>query len=386
VSVSALMSFSTAAWVGAVLNAVLVVAVFVRRVRRSSSGQIRFGMVDLVVPAAAGVGGVLLVFVALTVLYDLGDLGVVSVVYLQLVLAVPLVAAAVLTMRWWPAGLQTRATTSGPVTALLGASLLLAPVGIYATHIEPFRLQTHEVTVALPTDRVGSDRVTIGVLADIQAGVLLDHHFDAVDRVMAAEPDIVLVAGDIYQGDDNDGFEDQLPRFRELLARLHAPGGVYVVFGDTDYGNWLARLTYGLDAEVIEDRVVEVTVGDRQVAIGGLPLRPELGSSVPDALVGLPDDVITVMLAHRPDWVLGLEPQAGIDLVVAGHTHGGQVRLPVLGPIVTRSSVPRSVAAGGLHEIEGNPIYVSPGVGWANGGAPRVRFLAPPAVAILTLE
>jgi hypothetical protein len=85
----------------------------------------------------------------------------------------------------------------------------------------------------------------------------------------------------------------------------------------------------------------------------------------------------------RPDVALGLRPGSRIDLVVAGHTHGGQVVLPGFGPPMTLSHVPRAVAAGGLHDLGGNAIYVSRGVGCERGQAPRIRFLCPPEVSLL---
>jgi len=95
---------------------------------------------------------------------------------------------------------------------------------------------------------------------------------------------------------------------------------------------------------------------------------------------------VKILLGHRPDWVLRLPPNATVDLTVAGHTHGGQVQLPFLGPLITFSAVPTEVGAGGLHEVNGNRVYVSSGVGWEHGGAPRIRFMAPPTVGVITLE
>ncbi len=91
-------------------------------------------------------------------------------------------------------------------------------------------------------------------------------------------------------------------------------------------------------------------------------------------------------MPHRPDplWTPGTDSR--IDLLVSGHTHGGQVSVPFFGPPITLSSVPRDVAAGGLHVVDGRRIYVSRGVGLERGTAPRIRFRVPPEVSLLTLK
>jgi uncharacterized protein len=71
---------------------------------------------------------------------------------------------------------------------------------------------------------------------------------------------------------------------------------------------------------------------------------------------------------------------------VAGHTHGGQVQLPIVGPPSIASRVPREVGAGGLHELDGRRIYVSRGVGVERGQAPLLRFGAVPEVSLITLR
>ena len=95
------------------------------------------------------------------------------------------------------------------------------------------------------------------------------------------------------------------------------------------------------------------------------------------------DDVVTIALTHRPDIIAWLPGR--VDLIVTGHTHGGQIRLPFVGPLVTASSVPRHIAAGGLNDIDGHRIYVSTGVGLERSDAPQVRFGVRPSIGILDL-
>jgi predicted MPP superfamily phosphohydrolase len=135
--------------------------------------------------------------------------------------------------------------------------------------------------------------------------------------------------------------------------------------------------------------VARTRVGDRAVTIGGVQLaywRPGARDLVRrfERLPG--DGDVRILVAHRPDVVLGLTPDTRVDLLAAGHTHGGQVQLPLIGPLSTASRVPRDVAGGGLSVLDGRAIYVSRGVGVERGQAPRLRIGAPPEIPIVTLR
>jgi uncharacterized protein len=183
-------------------------------------------------------------------------------------------------------------------------------------------------------------------------------------------------------------FERELPALRALLGRLSAPGGVYLVQGDSDPPPTLVRMIQGTEVRFLQDTVVRRQIGDRAVTIGGLDIdvHTHAATAVIRELQDVPgDDDIRILLSHRPDSVLRLAPSTRIDLVAAGHTHGGQVQLPVVGPLVTFSRVPRSVAAGGLHELDGRRIYVTRGVGMERQNAPQLRLGAVPSVGVVEL-
>ena len=313
---------------------------------------------------------------------EIARFGVLHLAYLGLVLAIPLLGLGVLVRIGLDRELARRAAL--PTAAVL---LLPAVIGWYATHVEPYRLRIDRVQVPVAAERAGNSPVRIGVLADLQTADVGDHERRAVEKLLAERPDLILVAGDLFQGAEASfaAHEDEL---RELLGRLQAPHGVYVVRGDVDPGDRADRALRGTSAVILDDRIVEVRVRDRLLRIGGHRLNPSSAGAEAvrrDLERGSEDGAVRILLAHRPDTVLALPDGSRVDLTVAGHTHGGQVVLPGFGPLVTLSEVPRAVARGGLHLLRGNRIYVSTGVGLERGQAPQVRLFARPSIGVLDL-
>jgi predicted MPP superfamily phosphohydrolase len=355
---------------GAVLCAcaAIVACVAVTSQRRVSIVTVGLGLATL------GVGSFAVLVVGIARGLDL--FGIAHVLYLQVTLAVPLLGAGLLVLGW-----RRRISTAGVVVSL--ALLVPAPIGVWASHIAPFRLQVDEHRVPVTEGHDGQGTVRIAVLADLQTTGIGDHERAAVRAILDARPDVILVPGDLFQADDA-ALATEGPAVRELLAQLDAPGGVYLVEGDVDPAARLAALVPP-NVTRLDDRVVEVRVGDRRLRIGGT--RLDVTTAAADEVrrdLAVDDGALTVM-SHRPDTVLQLPPDSGVDLVVSGHTHGGQIALPWFGPPVTLSKVPRAVGAGGLHEVDGNSIYVSTGVGMERGQAPQVRLLVPPSVGVLEL-
>ena len=91
-----------------------------------------------------------------------------------------------------------------------------------------------------------------------------------------------------------------------------------------------------------------------------------------------------IVFGHQPDYVIPLSAATRVDLALAGHTHGGQVALPLFGPPYTSSPLPRRYA-GDLHDYHGTLLHVSRGVGMERGPAPQMRFLVPPEICVLDL-
>ena len=380
-----------ALWASALLDAVVATAAVWAAVSRRGSGDQAAGRPRWPNAArAAALAGAVAVFVLVKalVLTRLGlrpPFGHLHLVYLDLVVAVPLVGVAVLVLarrrrrRGQPLGRAARVLAVGAV--------LLAPAGAYASLAEPRRLEVETAEVPLAPDRQGREPVVIGVVADIQTARVTGHERTAVDRLMAQRPDVILLPGDLLQSPGR--LERELPALRRLLGRLHAPGGVFFVLGDQDTRGELDPAVAGTDVRLLVNDVVRVRVRGRRLTIAGIELDGRAPAA--RAAVGrLEEDPgrrdVRIVLAHRPDVARDLRAGTRVDLVVAGHTHGGQVQLPLVGPVITYSDVPRAVAGGGLHDLGGGRrVYVSRGVGMERDQAPPVRFLAPPEVTVLRL-
>ena len=322
-------------------------------------------------------------------------------------------------------------------------AVLIAPLGIYASHIEPFWLRLDDVALPAPASMAG---LRIGVLADLQTTEIGEYERNAITELISQGPDIVLVPGDFWQMSPEE-FERQAPAFGAELARLDAAVPyVFMVKGNTDSLAGLRQLTAGTGVVVLDNEVADIVVNGQAVRIGGITLAgdetrataaiqqltdrasgtfipPPETQPVPDEETAAPtepvtppaddgtavgqvdapapegdsppeapaavapsqaDSVFRILLAHKPDEIERLPGDDSVNLVVAGHTHGGQIRMPGFPPPLILSSVPRTVGGGGLHRLDDHWIYVSTGVGRERGRAPQVRLGVRPSIGILT--
>jgi len=261
----------------------------------------------------------------------------------------------------------------------LGA-LLLGGIGVDAVFIEPFALQERRETIAVAGLQ---DPLRVVLLADIQTHAVGAHEDRALHIAADAEPDLLLFAGDYIQAEDPADIAEQRSRLSEALrtSGLNPRLGAFAVQGDVDREGWPDALQ-GTHTVSSKQPVLVVGAGELRLVMLDLETsRAPLDPSILDAGDGRP----TVILGHRPDFSLGLQHAGAEVLMLAGHTHGGQVRLPGFGPPVTFSQVPRDQARGRTRLPGGAQLVVSAGVGLERSTAPRLRFFCPPEVWVLDL-
>ena len=266
--------------------------------------------------------------------------------------------------------------------------LLLATAAVLAAWAfwwEPGRLVLNEVELEVPAWPEGEE-TRIALIGDLHVGSPRngrDNLRRVVRRVNETLPDLVLIAGDFTIDNVVGGGFVPPEEIGEDLAALDARFGAYAVLGNHD--RWLsaarveAALT-GAGLTVLDNRGARVRVRGHDIWIGGVADYWTGHPLIDDALEGAGGAEPVILITHNPD--LFPDVPARVSLTVAGHTHGGQVHIPLVGPGITPSRFGDRYAAGHVVE-DGRHLFVTTGVGTSRLG---VRFLVPPEVALLRLR
>jgi predicted MPP superfamily phosphohydrolase len=272
-----------------------------------------------------------------------------------------------------------------------GLLVLVAVLGamFWGLWWEPRRLVVQRTQLELPGWPAPLAGLRIALLSDLHVG---SPHWDLaalsrlVARTNAEHPDLVLLAGD-YQINDVPGgvFVDAEP-IAEQLGKLRAPLGVFAVLGNHDWwndGERTRRANVARHIEVLEERAVPLDYHRQRFYLVGLADQLTRDSDPRAALAAVPTGAASLLLVHEPD-VFASFPELHVNptLTLAGHTHGGQVWLPLLGRRVVPSRFGDRYAYGHIEE-DGRHLFVTSGVGTSIF---PVRFLVPPEIALLTLQ
>ncbi|HMH76448.1 MAG TPA: hypothetical protein VK547_07465 [Candidatus Udaeobacter sp.] len=166
------------------------------------------------------------------------------------------------------------------------------------------------------------------------------------------------------------------------LRDLRAPLGVFAVLGNHDWwynGPRCARALEAVGIRVLEDAAAEVAVRGHPLWIAGVSDAFTRPAAITRALAPVPEGAPVIVLTHNPDLFVRVPPR--VLLTLAGHTHGGQVNLPVLGRLIVPSHYGERYAIGHVSE-EGRDLFVSPGIGTS---IIPLRFRVPPEISLLTV-
>src|SRR5262249_16645517 len=261
----------------------------------------------------------------------------------------------------------------------------------YGYRVEPTWLELNRCEIPLPGLPPAFVGLKIAQLSDFHASRQVTPAYlkEAVDLAQSQNPDVIVLTGDFV----HKGYK-HVTRVAGTLARLRAAHGVYAVLGNHDfsvrnalgfrrYRHLHRAVAHALTArgiQVLHNETVTLAREDTSLHLIGVE---DFGSRTGDldvAFAGLGPSVPVVMLAHHPRTIERLQGRR-CDLVLSGHTHGGQVNWPGLGRPAALSRKGRRFVAG-LYRHGDTCLYVNKGVGFGF----RFRFGVRPAVAVLTLQ
>ncbi len=281
------------------------------------------------------------------------------------------------------------------LSAVTIAQLAITIIAFYATWIEPFRINV--TRLALQSPKLGGDgSLRLLHISDLHVERITARERRLLELVEGLDPDLIVLTGD-YLNLSSVRDPESHAQARAVLACLCERAGfgrpdrvpVYAITGSppVDLKGVVPEIFDGLPIIWLLDEAVDIKVAGHHVCIAGLRCTRELSRDGPRLhrlLADVQEDRFTLLLYHSPD----LMPEAtelGVDLYLCGHTHGGQIRLPLLGALITSSEFWKRYEMG-RYEEKGTTLYVSRGLGVEGLGAPRARLLSPPEIIEWTLS
>ncbi len=263
------------------------------------------------------------------------------------------------------------------ILQLIGTLLVL--IGFY---FEPHQLDVHQEI--FETDKLKRGTfLKVVHLGDLHIERLTKREINILKALEEQKPDLILFSGDIlnlsYVYD-----ETAQKEATQFLAQLKAPLGVFAVTGSppVDPPEVFSKTISFTNLQWLDNRKMDIPISGGMISIAGVTCThlPERDFVTLNTFFCSDTNNLNVLLYHSPD-IAPLACQASFDLQFSGHTHGGQVRIPLFGAIYAASLYGKKLESG-RYKLKGMNLYVTRGLGMEGGIAPRVRLFCRPEMIV----
>ena len=270
-------------------------------------------------------------------------------------------------------------TNSIPRQKLVEPRKILGLISVFVgwvTAIGPLRaseIRHRAITLPLASLPEGLDELKVTLISDLHVKGRRDPALSTLESLSGTRPDLLVVAGDLVEKDD------YVPDVARRLKRINARYGTFVVWGNHDaFGppknrepKWMTREARPLAAmemvlenhgiQTLTNRFVGLSIRGTEIQIVGIGDTHVGLDDLDKAFAEASSEKFTIFISHNPDAasVLG---DFRADVTLSGHTHGGQIVPPIIGPLTLRTRYPLPKPCGLMH-VAGRPLVVSAGVG-----------------------
>jgi len=261
--------------------------------------------------------------------------------------------------------------------------LFCAGLAFWAILVEPNRLIVHQQTIQIDNWPKELSGLRIAVISDIHTGAPFINHRKLQQIVNQQNPDLIILLGDYMSPNSWHSHRVEPEVTAAGLKNLRAPLGVYAVLGNHDWWYNGAKVRRALEQNgihVLEDEVAEIGWHDKSFWLAGLAdlwTRPQ---HISETIAKVPSGATVIALTHNPD-IFPRVPQ-NVTLLLAAHTHGGQVNIPLIGTPIVPSDFGQKYTAGHVFEND-HHLFVTTGI---STSIIPIRFRVTPEIVLLTLK
>ncbi len=248
---------------------------------------------------------------------------------------------------------------------------------IYGFLIEPSKIKINTIHHHFPNISSGLKFLH---LSDIHLENIGVREYKLLTIVEERKPEFILYTGD-FLNLSNIRNQKSIENVIEFFNKLHALSPIYYVSGSpaVDVEDTMKIIEKNLEPKRLKNSSELIRHNNNEINLIGITCTHQPHQDITNLPPLVQNNSLNILLYHSPDLVYELKPEHQVNLMLSGHTHGGQVRFPIHGAIFTGSLYGRKLQQG-LYRIYDTLLYISRGIGLEGMGAPRVRFLCSPEI------